>query len=115
MARNDRVVKLQLVLNNVMSNLRKILHRGVLQKRIRSLSMSRQINRSYLLIFTEFFHLQTPYACTITRAVNENNRMHHHTILFYYVFCPMLLYYQKCGKRATAFRHVGELPPARRR
>jgi putative resolvase len=23
--------------------------------------------------------------------------------------------YQKCGKRATAFRHVGELPPARRR
>src|SRR6266516_6892362 len=109
MARNDRMVELQLVLNNVMSNLRIILHRGVLRKRVRSLSMSRQINRSYLLLFTEFFHLQTPYACTITRAVNENNRMHHYTILLYYVFLPMLLYYQKCGKRATAFRHVSAL------
>lgn len=26
-----------------------------------------------------------------------------------------LINYQKCGKRATGFSHVGELPPARRR
>jgi len=28
-------------------------------------------------------------------------------ILFY-----SIKFYQKCGKRATAFRHVGALPPA---